>query len=476
MEYDVFISYSVKDKVIADALCHKLEEENLKCWIAPRDIRPGGIWASEIASAIPKSKTMLLIFSSNANSSEQVLREVELAIRGKLIIIPLKIEDVLPTGGMSYYLSATHWIDAVGKTLNSKTAEIGITIKNILGINSEEKSNTSSTAEIKNQNKQGGGKNKNNTFKVVFISIVIILSGVIIYLLFGNFNKGDGLAEGTKSSDQVSSWKTLQPGIDPYAPLRNLTPSPELTAVPTPTATPILTPEATLTPTDEIIPTQIPTAVPVPTATQMPESTTTPTVVPTPTAVPTPIPEKLSIAAWEENVFVSEWAELWIPLPSGWYKATDEEILIIYSIGAEVIAGATGEDTAVLEDANYIYPMLIMKYPLDSTADDINTNMVVFFEKIEPPNDLLVGATTYINIVQDQYISLDMGYEIIGDITEVQVGDKTYSSITMDHEAGGIRQVFLCRKHENFIIGIIITAAIDGQSEIETLIESIEKY
>jgi TIR domain len=44
MAHDVFISYSSKDKTIADAVLAKLEERGLRCWIASRDIIPGSNW------------------------------------------------------------------------------------------------------------------------------------------------------------------------------------------------------------------------------------------------------------------------------------------------------------------------------------------------------------------------------------------------------------------------------------------------
>lgn len=44
----IFISYSSKDKNVADALCHYLEERGVPCWIAPRDILPGQTWAGAI--------------------------------------------------------------------------------------------------------------------------------------------------------------------------------------------------------------------------------------------------------------------------------------------------------------------------------------------------------------------------------------------------------------------------------------------
>ncbi|MDR0948902.1 MAG: toll/interleukin-1 receptor domain-containing protein, partial [Lachnospiraceae bacterium] len=41
MAYDVFISHSSVDKSIANAICHTLEANGMRCWIAPRDIPAG---------------------------------------------------------------------------------------------------------------------------------------------------------------------------------------------------------------------------------------------------------------------------------------------------------------------------------------------------------------------------------------------------------------------------------------------------
>jgi hypothetical protein len=43
--FDVFLSYSSKDKTIADAAVATLESKGLRCWVAPRDITPGKEWS-----------------------------------------------------------------------------------------------------------------------------------------------------------------------------------------------------------------------------------------------------------------------------------------------------------------------------------------------------------------------------------------------------------------------------------------------
>jgi hypothetical protein len=113
MAHDVFISYSARDKASADAVCAKLESRGIRCWIAPRDIRPGMSWGSAIIEAIDGARVMLLVFSSRANRSPQISREVERAVSKNLVVVPVRVEDVKPTGDLEYFLGTPHWLDAI---------------------------------------------------------------------------------------------------------------------------------------------------------------------------------------------------------------------------------------------------------------------------------------------------------------------------------------------------------------------------
>ena len=48
----VFISYASQDAAVADAVVGALERAGLKCWIAPRDVVPGALYADEIVRAL----------------------------------------------------------------------------------------------------------------------------------------------------------------------------------------------------------------------------------------------------------------------------------------------------------------------------------------------------------------------------------------------------------------------------------------
>src|SRR3990172_1527691 len=113
MAHDVFISYSTEDKPTADAVCATLEANRMRCWVAPRDVLPGEDYAESLVRAINESRLMVLVLSSKSNDSPHVMREVERAANRRLPIIPLRIEDVKLSGSMEFFISRTHWLDAL---------------------------------------------------------------------------------------------------------------------------------------------------------------------------------------------------------------------------------------------------------------------------------------------------------------------------------------------------------------------------
>jgi TIR domain len=109
---EVFISYSQGDYACAMELVGRIEAEGIHCWIAPRDIAPSTDWAAEIIDAISNSRVMILVFSASSNDSPQVRREVERAVHKQVSILPFRIENVVPSKSLEYFLSAQHWMDA----------------------------------------------------------------------------------------------------------------------------------------------------------------------------------------------------------------------------------------------------------------------------------------------------------------------------------------------------------------------------
>ena len=133
MAHDVFISYASSDKAVADAVCSQLESlHRIRCWIAPRDVTPGASWAESIIDALDGSKVMVLIFSSKANASMQIEREVERAVHKGINIIPLRIENTVPTKTLEYFISSPHWLDAISVPLEGHINKLAASVKALL--------------------------------------------------------------------------------------------------------------------------------------------------------------------------------------------------------------------------------------------------------------------------------------------------------------------------------------------------------
>jgi hypothetical protein len=122
--HDIFVSYSQPDRDCAFELTSRLEARSLRVWIAPRDVSPSADWAAEIIDAIAAARLMVLVFSAHSNASPQVRREVERAVHRQVPVLPFRIEEVLPSKSLEYFLSSQHWLDAFPPPLETHYARL----------------------------------------------------------------------------------------------------------------------------------------------------------------------------------------------------------------------------------------------------------------------------------------------------------------------------------------------------------------
>jgi len=115
MAHDVFICHSSVDKVVAEMVRATLEnrEKKIICWIAPRNITPGVKYAAALVDAINNCKVFLLILSAASNESPQVEMEVDRAASKNLPILCFRIDEVVLSKTLEYYLSNRQWLDAI---------------------------------------------------------------------------------------------------------------------------------------------------------------------------------------------------------------------------------------------------------------------------------------------------------------------------------------------------------------------------
>ena len=111
-KHDVFISYSTRNSDVANKICHILEQNNLKCWIAPRNIASGKIYIDEIADAIKSTKIVVLVYSSYSQASKYVNNEINMSFSNNKPILSFNIDNSMPSEDMEYYLKVTQWLTA----------------------------------------------------------------------------------------------------------------------------------------------------------------------------------------------------------------------------------------------------------------------------------------------------------------------------------------------------------------------------
>ena len=133
MRKRIFISYSSNDLHIAERVCALLEAEGIECWIAPRDVLPGTIYAEEIIKAIEITDALVLICSRYTGDSVHVRSEVEHAFSNKKVIFPVRIEDVELGRALDYFLGSSHWLVAWDVPLEVCVARLAESIRKVIG-------------------------------------------------------------------------------------------------------------------------------------------------------------------------------------------------------------------------------------------------------------------------------------------------------------------------------------------------------
>lgn len=194
----VFISHSSKNADVADKACRKLESEGIKCFLAPRDIQAGHMYADDILDAINSSDAVLLLLSKDADASPHVLREIERAVSKRIPVLVYKLEEFQVSKAMEYFLMTHQWMDT------NQDKDMSILVSKLKGLESSKQAvgteavgaalseglSTEQKPEI-DKKAVAKGTEKNQNKLLVFVSIAaavvcIMLTIVVIIMLSSN--------------------------------------------------------------------------------------------------------------------------------------------------------------------------------------------------------------------------------------------------------------------------------------------------
>jgi hypothetical protein len=107
----VFVSYSRRDVERVDLIVESLLEEGIGVWIDRSGIEAGQTWREQIVEAIDTCEAFILMLSPNSVLSDNVRREIDLALDSKRTIFPLRLEPVELSRGIRYQLTGLQFID-----------------------------------------------------------------------------------------------------------------------------------------------------------------------------------------------------------------------------------------------------------------------------------------------------------------------------------------------------------------------------
>jgi hypothetical protein len=209
--HDVFISYSNQDKSVADAVCATLESKKIRCWIAPRDVLPGISYAEALIDGLNQSHIMVLVFSANSNKSPQVIREVERAVNKGITIIPLRIEDVIPSKAMEYFVSSSHWLDALTPPLEKHLQKLADSVQKLLA--SQAQLLPDQEPVLPSPQPDSGLKRRSRVrpLHIVISSVVVVLIIAGAFYLTGGFAKRNQPPANVPPSNVVQTTPPLPP-------------------------------------------------------------------------------------------------------------------------------------------------------------------------------------------------------------------------------------------------------------------------
>ena len=94
--YDVFISYSLKDKPWVAEFASALKDSGVRALFDVAELSPGDRWQDRVQEALRSSRTLVIILSKNSAQNPWTFFELGAAVADDKKIIPVLSEDVGP--------------------------------------------------------------------------------------------------------------------------------------------------------------------------------------------------------------------------------------------------------------------------------------------------------------------------------------------------------------------------------------------
>jgi hypothetical protein len=162
---------------------------------------------------------MLLVFSRHSNQSVQVQREVERAGNSGKVILPLRIDDVLPEEALEYYLSTPHWLDAITKPFEAHLEKLADACTSLLAVTGSSPSqpppesdhpadsSLATVAAVPTTGRAGAQPISTSAKAVIGVAVAgaVIVGTIAGYQLIGGNSQSSNTSEAVTTSQPVAS-------------------------------------------------------------------------------------------------------------------------------------------------------------------------------------------------------------------------------------------------------------------------------
>lgn len=184
-----FISYSSKNYTAASEIRDALTGSGISCWMAPQSISAGGDYATEIPKAIDRCSVFVLALSEDAQNSQWVPKELDMAIAYGKPIIPFHIDDHDLTPSFHFRLTNVQRIDACGR-MSAAYRELIDRIQDLWNPGSRRAGNTDwsahqntfDTQPVSQENKRGGKRGLLTAVLAVALIAVLAIAAAFLFL------------------------------------------------------------------------------------------------------------------------------------------------------------------------------------------------------------------------------------------------------------------------------------------------------
>ena len=111
MPHQVFLNHSPADQLVAEKICAYLEENGVGCWLASRDLPPGGNLEHESLQALYESRLMIYLFSAYSNVSPSLpALLLEKAVEKGIPVIVFRLEEGEPSLEVLGRIDRKQWL------------------------------------------------------------------------------------------------------------------------------------------------------------------------------------------------------------------------------------------------------------------------------------------------------------------------------------------------------------------------------